>query len=175
MPVTPTSLQLDEAVRYWVSQGSGLRFDDQVIDANQMGTPSPRGIYATVLEVTETPDGTSFTRMGMGSEEGTEKSEQSLTAVFSLQWFRQGARDAARYFQFWAHSHAGIVAAAEMGLTLFRTSQVRRLDAIDEFDWEERAGLDAVLGYIAKARRQVDLIVSVDPQVHLDEVDGGNE
>ena len=169
MAVAPTSLNLDEAVRQWLALGSGLSFDTQVIDASQPNTPSPVGLYATALEVSEVPDGTSFGRLSRGDDNaGVERSRQSITATYSLQWYRTGARDTARRFQLWAHSPEGVTAAADRGLTLYATGDMRRLDAVDDLDWEERAGIDVTLGYVAVETFTVPLVESVDVEVHLD-------
>lgn len=168
MPATPTSLNLDEAVRQWVALGSGLDFDSHVIDASQKRTPAPKGLYATVIEIFEQPEGLNFSRIGHGSNANTEQTEQSVTISWSVQWFRTGARDAARCFQLWAHSTPGIAAAALRGLTLYSTGDLRRLDAVDDYDWEERAGIDMTLGIQVTERQAVDLVESAQIDLCLD-------
>lgn len=167
MAVTPTALILDEAVRAWVAAGSGLDFDTAVIPGND-SAPSPEGVYATVLEIDDAREGLDFVRRLQGADEGDEEAQQSSTVRYSVQWFRVGARDAGRCFKLWAPSPAGIAAAEGHGFTFYNVSELRRLDAVDDFHWEERVGLDLSIGVVFRETRTVDLIEGVEADICLD-------
>ena len=147
MAIEPKAINLEEAVREWVALGSGLDFDSKVINGSSKGNPSPDGLYATVLRVSDTPEGNNFNRY---TADNKTISCQSITTLWSVQWFREGARDVARGFQVWAKSQAGIEAAELRGMTLYSISEVGRLDAIDDSDWEERVSVDVTFGIVLK-------------------------
>ena len=147
MPVVPTTSNLDMAVRRWVARGSEIRFDDQVIPHYSEKTPSRRGLYATVLGFDESQEGLNIN--DQSPRNGFLRSAQTVVSTWSIQWFRKGARDAARCFKAWAHSPAGVEFADSQGLTLYTTGSIRRFDEVIRKEWEERAGLDATIGFIA--------------------------
>ena len=155
MAIEPKAIDLEEAVREWVALGSGLDFDTKVINGSSKVSVSPKGLYATVLRITDTPEGDNFNRYTVDDE---TVSYQSIDTLWSVQWFREGARDAARAFQVWAKSQVGIDAAAVRGMTVYRINEVARLDTImppeqgyeSLGDWEERVGVDINLGVVLK-------------------------
>ena len=153
--IAPTSQTLERAVRRYVAEGSGLEKINVI--PGQVGGPSPTGPYATVLLIDEAAEGQEWTRdervERAGEPTADVTSYESVRVDWSVQWFRKGARDLARTFRFWAQSPLGVQAAAERGLTLYRTSGVRQLDAIISEAWEERGrpGPDARLRGDARA------------------------
>ena len=47
---------------------------------------------------------------------------------YSVQWYRTGARDAARSFALWTSSPEGLAQAASADVTVLRVSDVRQLE-----------------------------------------------
>ena len=170
--IAPTRHVLERAVRNYVGAGSGLNPDTLVIPGQSKG-PAPKEAYATVVLIDETADGTEWTRhVRAGTAEAPTVDatvSESVTVSWSVQFFRRGARDLARTFRVWAQSPLGIAEAARRGLTFYRTSGVRELDTVVSEAWEERAGLDLYLGYVATLVQDVGLVDSFDVTVSPDE------
>ena len=129
-----------------------------VIPGNRRG-PSPNVLYATVLAIGLTSDGVPY-RTHATSANGLVDvtTVNTARARYSLQWYRKGARDAARRFAVWMYSPAGYEAAQSAALTVALASEVRQLDAIISAAWEERAGLDLDIGYLEKTVDESDII-----------------
>ena len=165
--VEPTALDYGKAVRQWVSLGSGLDYDREVISSRTKDTPEPGGLYATVFRVRDTPEGKNFNSYTVDNRTITH---QSITTEWSIQWFNKGASDAARTFQVWAMSPAGSDAAAVRGLTLYSVSDAERLDRIDDTTyWEERVGIDVYIGIVLKfTSPSVPVINSVEVEPTLE-------
>ena len=150
--IAPIQTLFERAVRAYVAQGSGI--ERKWCIPGDDGNPSPKHpqAYSTVTQISETADGTTWTLERPGSR-GSDPTVfgttfQSKEVQFSVQWFRAGAQDMARRFQIWASSPLGIQSAAWHGLTFYRTSAMRELDAQVSEEYEERAGLDLVLGLV---------------------------
>ena len=82
--VEPTALDYGKAVRQWVSLGSGLDYDREVISSRTKDTPEPGGLYATVFRVRDTPEGKNFNSYTVDNRTITH---QSITTEWSIQWF----------------------------------------------------------------------------------------
>ena len=140
-------------MRGYVAEGSEL--DPSCVIPGQAAGPAPKDAYATVILIDETADGFEWTSEAPGGTDAAPAVDQtayeSVNVSWSVQFFRKGARDYARTFRFWAQSPQGAAAAAKHGLTFYRTSGVRQLDEVVSEAWEERAGLDLYLGYVATA------------------------
>ena len=158
----PTTQDLERSIRAYVAAGSGLA-SSQVIPGYADG-PAPNGLYASVLLINEAIQGIpgtifNLSESGQGLKAPVRATVRAtVRASYSVQWFREGSRDAARRFSVWASSPAGRELAAARGLTFLSVSDVRQLDDIVSDAWEERAGLDLEIGYIQKIHQALDYI-----------------
>ena len=168
--IRPTTDTLEEAVRGYVALGSGLDFDTHVLPGNDNG-PAPNELYASVLLVRSRQDG-----MGAFQTDGTDALTQtSVQERYSVQWYRTGAKDAARQFRLWTASAEAQEYLLETGLALVRTSEVRQIDAIIADAWEERAGLDLDIGYIQTLRQAAQVVVAVSFHVNTESATASSE
>ena len=159
--IEPTTAVLEEAIRQFVALGSQLNADTHVIAGNRRGS-APPSLYATVLSIGAEPDGVHYTSYAARTDGGLDVTTvNTVRARYSVQWYRAGARDAARRFGVWVHSPAGLDAAAERALTCLQTSEIRQIDGVISNAWEERAGLDLDLGYLEKVMATSDSIETV--------------
>ena len=168
------------AVRAYVAEGSRLpgggHLDRSLVIPGNDTSPSPVGSYASVLLISELPDGFTWSNLESGmraDDSGTTikaKVFESIQLSYSVQWFRKGARDLARSFRLWSQSQMGIQGAAFHGFTFYRTSEVRQLDEIVSEKWEERAGLDLYIGIVATLTQDVGLTTSIDIEISHDSI-----
>ena len=144
--VSPETQTQERAVRGFVAAGSGLA--PKLVRPGNDNGPAPGDLYATVLLITADGQGVPYTLyQDVGQGQLDAATVGTVRARYSVQWYRQGARDAARRFSLWAYSPTGLDRAASQGLTVLRVSAVRQIDDIIADAWEERAGLDLDLGY----------------------------
>lgn len=166
--VSPDTRTLERAVRGYVAAGSGLG-GNRVIRANGDGN-APDGLFASVLLITADTLGVPWTVYREGDGDTLDASTVgTVGARYSVQWYRGGARDAARRFSLWLRSPEGVERANAAGLSIKSVSGVRQLDAIISDAWEERAGLDLDVGYLESVSRKVRTIGSVPISVGPDE------
>ena len=165
--IEPTTQRLDEVVRDYVAMGSGLDSDTDVIPGND-GGPSPNHLFATVLLVEDESPGVPFVRHT--DVEGVLRSQtlRAVAARYSLQFFRTGARDAARQLAVWVSSSAGRDEALRQHITVRRVSGIRRLDRLVDDEWEERVNVDLTIGYLESLTEPVDAIASAHVAIRLD-------
>ena len=168
--ISPTTREVERAVRFYVARGSGLAHNC-VIPGND-NSPTPNGPFATVLLTTEElPDGFGWSRYErvLNAERNTIDMHAfaSSQLVFSVQFFRSGASDYARRFATWTRSPAGVTEASRRGLTVYRTETIRNLDEVDDEFWEERRQLDLVLGLVSSFVEDVGLIETLDVDLRL--------
>ena len=167
--IVPSTQLLERAVRSYVAEGSDLAAAS-VIPGNPKG-PSPKGLYATVLSISELPEGYPWNReaeRNAASVSAPVDTFESVDIEYSVQWYRSGARDAARLFRLWARSPMGIDAAARRGLTCYSVDGVRQIDAILSEEWEQRAGVDLRMGITNSARVDPALLQSIDIDIHFE-------
>ena len=163
--IAPTTQSLERAVRAYVAAGSGLE-SGQVKPGNG-NWPSPSDLYVTVLLIHQTIQGIPATALRLTGD-GLGLDAETLATVedrYSVQWFREGARDAARRFSVWVYSPEGLQSAQDTGFTLLRVSDVRQLDEVVSGAWEERAGMDLHIGYGQKIEQALDYIETVPVHV----------
>ena len=156
--IAPTTQSLERAVRGLVAAGSGLE-PRRVRRGNQRGAV-PDSLFASVLLIHNAVQGIPATASRLTGE-GLSLSAETFATVedrYSVQWFREGARDAARRFSVWVYSPEGLQSALDAGLTLRRVSDVRQLDDVVSGVWEERAGLDLHIGYTQTIKQTLDYI-----------------
>ena len=165
--IAPTTQSLERAVRAYVAAGSGLE-PRQVRRGNQRGAV-PDSLFASVLLIHNAIQGIPATASRLTGD-GLSLAAETLGATvedryYSVQWFREGARDAARGFSVWVYSPEGLQSALDAGLTLLRVSDVRQLDEVVSGAWEERAGLDLHIGYTQTIKQTLDYIETVPVHV----------
>ncbi len=156
--IVPVTQSLERAIRGLVAAGSGLE-PRRVRPGNADG-PAPSGLYASVLLIHNAIEGIPATAMSLASD-GLSLNAPTVATVrdrYSVQWFRDGARDAARRLSVWVYSPEGLQSALDAGLTLLRVSDVRQLDEVVSTSWEERAGLDLHIGYSQTIDQTLDYI-----------------
>lgn len=169
----PNTETIEDTVMAMVAEGGGVA---TVIPANEPVTfPAPSGLYATVLLIDEPESGVPYSRRARHDDDTIAiTTARTARGQYSVQWYRTGAQDAARRFAVWIRSPAGAQWLRDRHITLNRVSDVRRLDVValdvtggDE--WEERAGVDVVLGYLVTLEQTVDAIASADINVQLND------
>ena len=171
--ISPATEALEEAVRGYVAAGSGLDFDTHVIPGNSRGAATD-GLYATVLLINQAIQGIPSTRFTLSDAPGLLDAPTQATVRdrYSVQWFRAGARDAARRFSVWVSSPMGLDYMAARGLGFLKVSSVRQLDNVISGAWEERAGLDLDICYVETVRLEggpVGVIGSVPIRVYKEQ------
>ena len=163
--IVPTTQDLERAVRAYVAAGSGLE-PRRVRPGNQRGTV-PDGLFASVLLIHQAIQGIPATAFQIDHRRPLvgRRDWPTVEDRYSVQWFREGARDAARRFSVWVYSPEGLQSALDAGLTLLRVSDVRQLDEVVSTAWEERAGLDLHIGYTQTIEQTLDYIETVPVHV----------
>ena len=157
--ISPDTRTLERAVRGYVAAGSGLE-SRRVLPGNR-NAPASNDLYATVLLITASVRGIPYTLYEGDGELVDASTIGTVGARYSVQWYRRGARDAARRFGVWTSSPKGVDFANARGLTFMRVSDVRQIDSIVSDAWEERAGLDLDLEYQESVQESIPTIGSV--------------
>ena len=176
MTVEPGTKHLERAVRAIVALGSGL--DRSRVIRGQENVPFPAPPVATVTLITDLPDGFVWTRdERVGNRvytdptftDGPTIDEQvflSSELTYSVQWFGEFAADYARQFSLWARSPGGTSEMARRGLTFYRTGAITDLSAITDSKWEDRRGLELVLGITTTDTQDVGIIETLDMNIY---------
>ena len=118
-------LILERSIRAFVSRGSGLP-QSQVIQGRTTAK-APDGLYASVTMIDEMPMGYQGHQQRIGETESFTISTQLYNTTFDVQFYRDGAIDAANRFAMWARSETGITWAAT-SLTCGRLAGVNVYD-----------------------------------------------
>lgn len=168
MTLAPTRT-IEDAVRGFVAEGSGLP-SGNVVPGNDPA-PAPIDLYATVLLIESKQEGLLPTIYSDGGAETQGLTLESIDALYSCQWFRDGARDAAEQFRIWAESPNGLLEAGRRGLTFNSVGPLRQIDEIVSSTWEERAGVDLRLGYTLALNRNVGRIPASSIRIAIDPID----
>ncbi len=160
--IEPLTKDIERSVRSFVARGSELH-TRQVIPAND-GRSALLGFYATVLMISPSVQGIPESHRSLSSVPGEIDvlTTGSIRARYSVQWFREGAMDAARRFSIWTSSPEGLEAAAELGIATLLVSEVRRVDDIITLEFEERASLDLDIGYRERVTTSVNKLEGAD-------------
>ena len=164
--ISPTTDVLEAEIRAIVAAGSGLDFDTHVLPGKD-SFGAPNDLYATVLMITDPEIGTPSTTI---TDDGTtleEHTTRTVSARYSVQWVRKGARDAARRFAVWRASAEGLHAVNQRNLTVLPVSGIRQLDTLVDEEWEERVGMDVDIGYLESLTQAVDGAASTDIDIDL--------
>ena len=169
--IAPTTQTLERAVRQWVAAGTALP-TPAVIPGKQKGAAPTGEAYATVTHIVSLSEGHAWDRQtfNAGARAVESRSFQNIEARYSVTFFRKGANDLAAAFRLWAYTPTGNREAARRRLTFIRADDVRNADNVVSGEWEERAGLDIVVGYVAREENvhDIGLIEEVDISINED-------
>ena len=134
---------LEQNVRGFVSRGTSLESKD-VIPCND-DNPRPRVPYASLLLVEDDRLGYPI-RRSLPNE--LTRSLQHRRALFSLQFYRKGARDTALSFVTYAESENGLTDAEDYSFRVVFPLRYQRLDDIVGDAYEERALVNLGIDYL---------------------------
>ena len=143
-------------IRAFVAVGSQV--PPELVMPNSDGKPDAPGLYATVLLVTDVPEPSRINQAVYehGDEGYYTAYEQYRRATYSVQFYRDGAVEAAQNLSFWVETDEGLL-AAEGGLRdqadppawphgqqirVDMPLSYRRLDPLDKDTLEERTQID---------------------------------
>ena len=141
MSITPDQETIDRRVRAYVAAGSGL--DARYVLVGNSDGPAPTEPFATVLAVIRALQG-----MPVRGADGEEwYIDATYLTTYSVQWYRRGAAQRAQELAAWAASTLGLDAASKGQFTYNGVSELRLLDDLVESEWEERSGVDMMIGY----------------------------
>lgn len=144
MTVSPGLEEIDRAVRGWVAEGSAL--DSKYVLRGNSDGPAPLMPFATVLAITREREGVPNRRI----VDNDEEVQVTYRTTYSVQWYREDAHANALEFIGWASSSNGLRDAQLRGFAYNGVDSLRRLDDVVESEWEERAGIDLVIGYTVR-------------------------
>ncbi len=142
-----TREEFEASVRGFIAIGAGLP-GNYVIPGND-NAPAPQSVFASLLLLTDDVVGFPVIQIiDRGEEEGLQYRQRlDRRALYSLQFFRDGASAAAYKFIAWAASDLGVQEAAARGFRGQRFGGVRQIDAAVGDIWEKRIGLDLMVDY----------------------------
>ena len=163
--IAPTTQEVERAVRALVAQGSEL--EPRRVRPGNQGGAVPNDLFATVVLIHQVIEGIPATVMSLASDEADLNALTAATVRgrYSVQWFRNGAHDAAKRLSVWVWSPEGVAQAQKADLTVLRVSDVRQLDDVVSGAWEERAGLDIDVGYTQRIDQTVDYLKAAPIEV----------
>ena len=101
---------LERSIREWVARGAGIA-QNKVIPGRHTAN-APAGLYASVTLISSTPKGMVGRRQRVGSDKSLTIHSQLMDSMFDVQFYRDGALDAANRFAMFARSETGIHWAA---------------------------------------------------------------
>ena len=171
MTANPATASLEAEIRSYVAMGSGLP-SHLVIPGNDHG-PAPQELYASVMLIHQDIRGIPVNQF---DGEAEIRTLATVRGRYSVQWFRDGAREAVVRFAVWTSSPEGLQAAGSRGFTVHLVSDIRQLDELVSESWEERSGIDIDIGFLYSLEHSVDSFgavgveLGVDSGIHLIEV-----
>ena len=174
-PVAVADSPLERAVRAFVARGSGVD-GKWIIPDDARGPSPPARLYASVKLVSSRQRGsTPSTTYADGALEVEARQRITKRTIYSVQWYRPGAADAAEDFRSWALSlDLGAMADAtgfsitwpdDMDwppFTVQDVGEVRDLDQVVSDEWEQRRALELTVDSWVEARYDLGRIDSVD-------------
>jgi len=163
MTVSPTTQELERIMRAFVSEGSGIA-SDAVIPGND-NAPAPKGLYATVLQMANAQVGIDAKKYITVDGDDTvidTKVNGWRIATYSVQFYRTGARDAAKAFRQYAHTPLGELFLQKNNLGWKQSGDVIQLDNKINGKYEERAALEIEVRFNETLTQQVNKIGAVE-------------
>lgn len=170
MPDYSDPEELETALRHFIADASGLD-RNRVIPGNTT-SPRPRGEYATLLLTNQGRQAyPAWEDDGMGNQNATHYRRD----VFSVQFYRKGARARALAFDMFRTSEPGQTRMETEGWAIIDAElDLRRLDEIVSSDLEERVQTDFTVDYtIGHTDTTTDIVerVVVDVRYNDEELD----
>ena len=160
--ISPTRKTIEYAVRGYVAEGSGIE-PGGVIPAEDVVSP-PKGLFATVLLMAPRRRGRKFVRQDLVGGQIKHLTGGAVVDLYSVQWYREGAEDAARSFALWVESPEGLGYTLRNDYATFalrRLGEMRKLSAVVSSQWESRMSLDLEIGYVHTLREDLTLVERV--------------
>ena len=149
MALSPTPESVDTAVRAFVAAGSGI--DPQNVIPGDDNGPRPNVLYATVKPITDITVGVpqEVYRAHPTSPDTMVNVHISSwqTVDYSIQFYRTGARAAAKQFRLRPHNPEGRRILAQAGLVWRNASDITNVNAVIASKFEERVALTAQFRY----------------------------
>lgn len=141
----PGTTALDDLVQRIVAELTGMD-GTRVIPGND-DHARPPGLYATYLSIYDSGNSTwtDYIEPADPTADVDWESGMPVVSMYSIQWYRAGARAAARRFRHVARSRFGREAARAIGLTLGSIDEVRKIDTVVPGGFEERSSLDLLV------------------------------
>jgi hypothetical protein len=167
---TPVNDDILDAMRVYVAEASGIPLT-AVIPGDD-NHPAPNGLYATVLDITTLTRGidSEVKRESATPNKVTMLSRGNRTMTFSVQFFRNGAQDAAANFKsFPSTSASQLFYTAENPklLTFSRAGEVRNTDVDRGSKFERRRTIDVDMYYTSVREDEVNEIGSVEIDINI--------
>lgn len=148
MTLSPIASDFEAGLRSWIAQGAGL--DSSLVQPANTGQPAPIVPYATMLLVVPGPRGRTWDRRTINADGDVDiVTYQRVIDRYSVQFFRDGARDMARQFGIWAMSEEGRAASKRVAhpFSLVQVATISQIDDIISEQFEGRAGVQVDIGY----------------------------
>ena len=167
--VTPTAANFEAGLRAWVAAGSGL--DPKFVQPGNTVQPAPNVPYATVLLVQPAQPGRPSQRRTVNADGDIEVVTRArIIDRYSVQFFRDGARDNSRRFSVWAYSPEGQQWAKSGAhpFSLMRVVSLTQIDGIISEDYEPRDGVMIDVGYHQTVTQTLAAWTGADIEVHQD-------
>ena len=167
MSLNPEQTAIDARVGALVMRGSNVR---SVRELRTRG-PAPLDLYASLILVDATPRGLPERRHRAAT--GDTELLSLVDAKYSVQWYREGASDAAALFLMWVESDES--ERFQLGAPPFTMEKAERLSLPHSLvgdRWEERAAVDLDISYFQTYTASVDRITDFDIAAKME---GGTE
>lgn len=162
--ISPTLSQLHTWIYGLVVAGSGVD-EDNVIPADDNHS-APEGLYATIKALTNQAEGLQYVTARPATETTLAVTNSgNRRAMYSVQFLRDGAKNAAQEFRAWLYSVLGQEGLSAHSLVLREVSEIRDLTALRGTEMEERAGIDVSIGYVEALTQTINKIDTVPVSV----------
>ena len=157
----PTNTEIGEVVRFLVSEGSNLDYNENVIPANDDKGPAPKGPYATVLRYHSPEEGVPERRYERLDENDGDYNlyvntitTNRIGSRWSVQFFNPypdkdplDVHDRSEMFRLWCASPEGVVTIARQNVHIVDVTTVMDSAAARSEFFEQRAILEFRASY----------------------------
>ncbi len=149
MALSPVTRDLDRAVRAFVAAGSGI--DPKNVIPGDDNNPRPNVLYATVKPITDRTIGVPQEVYRPGAGNPNTEVDVHISSwespVYSVQFYRDGARDAAKRARLYAHNPEARRILAQSGLAWRTASDITNINDLLSTKYEERVALTMEFSY----------------------------
>ena len=149
-----------DLLRAWVSIGSDVA-SELVIPGEESG-PRPKQLYASVTEITDDQVGEQNRTTAFDGTDTQGYFTTNRVARVSIQFYRDGATEAARQFINWIGTDLGRLEADRRNFRIDGKLSQRDLSLVVADDWEDRAGVDIMVKYTDTYHQNLGRIDEVD-------------